>query len=219
MSVNTKFSRSVLAAVSLLAIASGPVFAADAIESAPEPATPMEEAPLASWGGAYAGIQAGYGFAGTAREPGNKIDTDGFVGGGFAGYNAEVGNGVVAGVEGDVGYSGVEGSNAGTEVKGGAEGALRGRLGYAVTPDILPYVAGGGAARSMKVSEGGVSDRNTALGWTAGAGVDVKLSQNVFVRGEYRYTDYQDKSFTTAQGTRDVDSTDNRVQFGIGMKF
>ena len=71
----------------------------------------------------------------------------------------------------------------------------------------------------MKVSEGGVSDRNTALGWTAGAGVDVKLSQNVFVRGEYRYTDYQDKSFTTAQGTRDVDSTDNRVQFGIGMKF
>ncbi|MGE3364117.1 MAG: outer membrane protein [Rhizobiaceae bacterium] len=219
MSVNTLFTRSAIAAVSLLALAAAPALAADAIESIPEPAVPMEEPPLATWTGPYAGIQLGYGFAGEANEPGNQIDTDGFVGGAFAGYNAELGNGIVAGVEGDVNYSGIEGDNAGTSVKSGVDGSLRGRLGYAVSPNILPYVTAGGAAQSLKATEGGVSDRNTMFGWTAGAGVDVKLSENVFVRGEYRYTDFGSESFTTGSGTRDIDSADNRVQFGIGMKF
>jgi outer membrane immunogenic protein len=219
MSVHTLFTRSAIAAVSLLALAAGPALAADAIESIPEPAAPMEEPPLATWSGPYAGIQLGYGFAGEANEPGNSIDTDGFVGGAFAGYNAELGNGIVAGIEGDVNYSGIEGDNAGTSVKSGVDGSLRGRLGYAVSPNILPYVTAGGAAQSLKVTEGGVKDSNTMLGWTAGAGVDVKVTDNVFVRGEYRYTDFGSETFTTGGGTRDVDSSDNRVQFGIGMKF
>lgn len=219
MSFTIKFNRSALAAVSLLTLVAAPALAADVIESVPEPAAPMEEPPLATWTGPYAGIQLGYGFAGEANEPGNKIDTDGFTGGGFAGYNAELGNGVVAGIEGDVNYSNVKGDNAGTAVKSSVDGSLRARLGYAVSPNILPYVTGGGAAQSLKVTEGGASDRNTMLGWTAGAGVDVKVSENVFVRGEYRYTDFQDQAFTTGSGTRDVGSSDNRIQFGIGMKF
>jgi hypothetical protein len=133
MSVRNKFTRSAIAAVSLLTLASAPTLAADAIESV-RPVAPMEEPPLATWSGPYAGIQLGYGFAGKANEPGNEIDTDGFVGGGFAGYNAELGNGIVAGVEGDVNYSGIKGDNAGTSVKSGVDGSLRGRLGYAVTP-------------------------------------------------------------------------------------
>lgn len=219
MPANLKFSRSALAAASLLALVAAPAFAADAIESIPEPAAPMEEAPIASWSGPYAGIQLGYGFSGEAREPGNKIGTDGFVGSAFGGYNAELGNGFVAGVEGDIGYSGVKGDNAGTSSKSGVEGSARARLGYAVTPNILPYVTAGGAAQSVKITEGGVADRNTALGYTAGAGVDFKLSENVFARGEYRYTDLGSKEFTTGSGSRDVDLKDNRVQFGVGMKF
>lgn len=219
MSVTTKFTGSALVAASLLALAAAPAFAADAIESVPEPAVPMEEPPLATWGGPYAGIQLGYGFAGESNEPGNKIDTDGFIGGGFVGYNADLGNGVIAGVEGDVNYSNIKGDNAGTEVRPGVDGSIRGRLGYAVSPDIMPYVTAGGAGQTLKVTEGGVSDKNTMLGWTAGAGVDVKLSQNVFARGEYRYTDFGSDTFTTGSGTREVDSSNNRVQFGIGMKF
>lgn len=220
MSVKQNAIRSAIAAVSILTLSAAPVLAADAIETIPEPAAPIEDLPgVSSWAGPYVGVQGGYAFGGRAKEPGNKVDTDGFVGGAFGGYNAELGNGVVAGVEGDVGYSGVEGENAGTKVKSGVEGSLRGRLGYAVTPDIMPYVTAGGAAKSMKVTEGGESERKAALGWTAGAGADVKMSENVFVRGEYRYTDYQDKSFTTGSGTRDVDSNDHRVQLGVGVKF
>lgn len=220
MSVTKNTLRSALAAVSLLTLGAAPVLAADAIDTVPEPVAPIEDLPgVSNWGGAYGGVQLGYGFSGSSREPGNKVDTDGLTGGGFAGYNVEVGNGVVAGVEGDVGYSGVEGENAGTKVKSGVDGSLRGRLGYAVSPDILPYVTAGGAAKSQKVTAGGQSDRNAMLGWTAGAGLDVKVTPKTFVRGEYRYTDYQDENFQTGNGLNKVDAKDHRVQLGVGVQF
>lgn len=155
---------------------------------------------------------------GPRKEPGNTINTDGFVGGGFLGYNYQIDN-FVLGAEGDIGYGSRKGDNAGTEVKGGLDGSLRARLGYAVTPDILPYITAGGAAQSLKVTEGGVSDKNTMLGWTAGVGTDIKITEQVFGRVEYRYSDYGNKAFTTGSGTRDVDARDHRIQFGIGMKF
>lgn len=221
MSFNLKFG-SALAAASLLALASAPAFAADAIETVPEPAAPMEEAPVIStWGGGYAGVYGNYSFSGRADDEAfnNKIDTDGFGGGAFAGYNHEFGNGLVGGVEGDVGYHDIHGANAGTAVDGGVGGSLRARLGYAITPEIMPYATAGGAAQSVKVTEAGVSDRNTHLGWTAGAGVDFKVTENVFARGEYRYTDLGNKNYTTGSASGDVDLNDNRVTFGIGMKF
>lgn len=221
MQSHIKFAKQSAAALALLAFAgAAPVYAADAVmEEPPVPAAPYEEIATTVWTGPYAGITLGYGFSGRTREPGNTINTDGFMGGAFAGYNYEFGGGMVGGVEGDVGYSGVEGSNAGTESKAGVEGSLRARLGYAVTPDVLAYATAGGAAQSLKVTEGGVSDRNTMLGWTAGAGADVKLTEQVFGRLEYRYTDFGKDDFTTGSGTREVDSKDHRIQFGLGMKF
>jgi outer membrane immunogenic protein len=191
--------------------------AADVIMEEPPAPAPIEELPVASWAGPYAGLSAGYAFGGESEDESfnNSIDTDGFVGGAFAGYNWETG-GIVAGVEADIGYSGVEGDNAGTEVESGVEGSLRARLGYVVTPDVLLYTTAGGAAKQMEVTEGGVSDDNTMVGWTAGVGTDVKITEQVFGRVEYRYTDFGDKDF---DGIGKVKSTDNRVTFGVGMKF
>jgi len=218
MEAKLKFALPFAAAVGLMAFA-GVANAADVVmEEPPAPAAPMEQPPLNTWTGPYAGVNLGYGFSGRVKEPGNTIGTDGFVGGGFLGYNYQIDN-FVAGVEGDLGYGGFKGDNAGTEVKGGLNGSVRGRLGYAVSPDILPYITAGGAAQSLKVTEGGISDKNTLVGWTAGAGTDIKITDNVFGRVEYRYTDYGSKSFTTGGGTRDVDARDHRIQFGIGMKF
>ncbi|MEI5677424.1 porin family protein [Mesorhizobium sp. CGMCC 1.15528] len=218
MEAKLKFARPLAAAFGLLAFA-GVANAADVVqEEPPAPAAPMEVAPLNTWSGPYAGVTLGYGFSGRVKEPGNTVNTDGFIGGGFVGYNYQIDN-VVAGVEGDLGYGGLKGDNAGTEVKGGLGGSLRARLGYAVTPDILPYITAGGAAQSVKLTEGGISDKNTMLGWTAGVGTDLKVTDNVFARVEYRYTDYGSKEFTTGSGTRDVDATDHRIQFGVGMKF
>lgn len=224
MSVLLKYARPGAATLALLAVMGlNAAHAADVIDETPvPPAAPMEEPPLAStWTGAYVGVQGGYGFAGKAddRTAGNDIDTDGFVGGGFVGYNYDTGMGIVAGVEGDLGYSGVDGSNAGTEVKSGLDGSIRARLGYTVTPAVLLYGTAGGAGKNVRVSEGGIRDEKTALGWTAGVGADVKVTEKVFGRVEYRYSDYGRDTYLTGSGAREVDTSDNKIMFGLGVQF
>lgn len=219
MTTKLKFARPAAAALGILAFAASvPAFAADVVMEEPPAPAPIAELPVASWAGPYAGVNLGYGFSGRVKEPGNSISTDGFLGGAFVGYNYQMDN-LVLGAEGDIGYNGIKGDNAGTKAKAGLEGSLRARLGYAISPDILLYGTAGGAAQSLKVTEGGLSDRNTMLGWTAGAGSDIKFTDNVFGRVEYRYTDYGKESFTTGGATRDVDSRDHRINFGVGMKF
>lgn len=222
MSAILKFSRPTATAIGLIALMGmSAANAADVIDETPVAPEAMETAPIASWMGPYVGVQGGYGFAGRAKDTtfGNSMNTDGFVGGGFAGYNYDTGTGIVAGIEGDLGYSGVKGSNAGTEVKSGLDGSIRARLGYTVTPTILLYGTAGGAGRNVSVTEGGVKDSNTALGWTAGVGADVKITQNIFGRAEYRYSDYGSDVYNTGGGARSVDSSDNKILFGVGVNF
>ena len=198
-----------------------PANAADVIaEEPPAPAAPMEEPPLNTWSGPYAGVSLGYAFSGDVEDEtnDNAIDTDGFLLGGFVGYNYQAGP-VVAGAEADVGYDWSSGSNAGTTVDSGFEGSIRARLGYTVTPEILLYVTAGGAAKELEVSAGGVTDSNTMLGWTAGGGADVMITENVFGRAEYRYTDFGSDTFNTGIGSSQVDETSHRVTFGLGMRF
>lgn len=217
-------TRPLAATAGLLALlAAMPANAADAVmEEPPIPAAvPMEEPPLNTWSGPYAGIGLGYAFAGESRDEfDNTIDTDGFLVNGFLGYNYQMGN-VVVGAEADAGYNFSEGSNFGFTSESGWEGSLRGRLGYVVTPEILLYVTAGGAAKQLELSApGGLSDENTMLGWTAGAGADVMLTDSVFGRVEYRYTDFGSETFSGGGGgSIDVDDRDHRVTFGLGMKF
>ena len=222
MKNNLKFARPAVAALGLVAfLGTVPAFAADVVmEVPPAPAAPMEEPPLNTWSGPYAGVSLGYGFAGETEDENsdNSIDTDGFLLGGFAGYNYQVGN-MVAGAEADIGYSWEEGSNAGFTSESGVEGSLRARLGYVVSPSILLYATAGGAAKDLEISGGGVSDSNTMLGWTAGAGADVMVTEQIFGRVEYRYTDFGSDTFATSVGDADVSDKNHRVTFGLGMKF
>jgi outer membrane immunogenic protein len=214
-----KSNLTLAAAIGLFAFAGAiPAYAADAIttEEPPAPA-PIAELPVASWAGPYAGLNIGYGFSGRTKAPdvGTTMDTKGFIGGAFAGYNWQSDNFVFGG-EADIGYNGTKGDNNGIESKPGVEGSLRARLGYAVSPDILLYGTAGGAARSLKIDDGVTSDSNTMLGWTAGVGSDIKLTDNIFGRVEYRYTDFGSKDFSNVGR---VKANDNRVTFGVGMKF
>lgn len=223
MTAILKHARPLAAAFGLVALAAMPAFAADVVmEEPPAPAAPMEQPPLNTWSGPYAGVTIGYGFSGEANDKSfdNSISTSGFLGGAFVGYNYQMDNNFVLGAEGDIGYSGVEGDNVGTSVKSGFEGSLRARLGYAVTPDILLYGTAGGAGQRVKVTDiAGNNDSNTALGWTAGAGADVKLTESVFGRVEYRYTDLGTDTYNLGATSHDVSVKDHRIQFGVGMKF
>ena len=216
MQSNLKFAP-IAVALGLFAL-SGTAFAADVVSEEPPAPAPIAELPVASWAGPYAGISAGYGFSGHAKvhDGGPDIKTKGFVGGVFGGYQWQQEN-FVYGAEADLGYNGTKGDSGGVNSKGGFEGSLRARLGYAVTPEILLYGTGGGALKNQKISVPGDSDSNTMLGWTAGVGTDIKITDNVFGRVEYRYTDFGSKSFDSV-GTK-VKESDNRVTFGVGMKF
>jgi len=223
MTKNMKLARPAAAAFGIAAlIGTFPAFAADAVmEPEPAPAAiPMEEPPLNTWSGPYAGVSLGYGFAGDTEVDApynNSIGTDGFLMGAFGGYNWQAGN-IVAGAEADIGYSWAEGSNAGLDSQSGLEGSLRARLGYVVSPNVLLYATAGGAAKDLEVSGPGGSDNNTMLGWTAGAGADVMVTENVFGRVEYRYTDFGNETFDIGPSA-DVSDKDHRITFGLGMKF
>ncbi|TIP00503.1 MAG: porin family protein [Mesorhizobium sp.] len=214
MKTNLKFAP-LAAALGLFAFA-GTAFAADVVSEEPPAPAPVAELPVASWAGPYAGINLGYGFGGHVKAPGVDAKTKGFIGGVFGGYNWQQEN-FVYGVEADLGYNGTKGSDNGLSAKSGIEGSLRARLGYAVTPEILLYGTGGLAAKNQKIDDTlGAHDSKGMLGWTAGAGTDIKITDNVFGRVEYRYTDYGSKNFGD---TGKVKSSDNRVTFGVGMKF
>jgi outer membrane immunogenic protein len=194
---------------------SGFARAADMIDETPQAPQPtFEEAVKGGWAGAYAGIYAGYakGKFGDAA----NINAKGFGGGGFAGYNLQNG-GIVYGLDGDLGVSRAKGTAGGVTAKQGFDGALRARLGYDLGP-VMIYGAAGGAFTRANAAAGASSDSNTLLGFTAGAGADIKVTDNVFARAEYRYNQFGSKDYALPAATG-VNLRENEVRFGLGVKF
>ena len=219
MNTTKRFALSAAAVMGL----SAPAFAADVVyQEPPAPAPIIESAPVSSWAGPYAGVPLGYGFSGSAETSvggvTNDIGTSGWLGGAFGGFNAQNGQ-FVYGAEADVNYSGVDGSNAGETARSRLDGSLRGRLGYAINDDVLVYGTAGVAAERLRVTDGlGARDTNMMVGYTVGAGTDVKLTDDVFARAEYRYSDYGSENFNLTAPTS-VDSSNHRVTVGLGIKF
>ncbi|TKT81374.1 outer membrane protein [Aquamicrobium sp. LC103] len=219
MNINKRFALSAVAGLGLASIAALPAMAADVVyQEPPAPAAPMEVAPVNTWAGPYAGVSLGYGFSGKTESDIDSIETDGFLGGAFGGFNFQNGQ-FVYGVEGDVNYSNVKGEEAGVSSRTSVDGSIRARAGVAVTDDILVYGTAGGAAERQRVGIAGNRDTNVMLGYTVGAGIDAKLTDQVFGRVEYRYTDYGKETFDFPGESTDFESSNNRVSVGLGVKF
>jgi outer membrane immunogenic protein len=204
--------RKTLLASTLLCGMSSYVLAADAIV---EDAV-VELAPAFNWTGAYIGGQVGYLWGdGHLEFDGDGFgdpDPDGWQGGVYIGYNYQMANNVVLGVEADAMFGDVEGfgdgfQDDGTPATPGSgvqqdlnwNGAVRLRAGYAVDR-FLPYIAGGVAFGDVdaEIFDTGVSVASfseTYVGWTIGAGVEYAFTDNMVGRFEYRYTDFVTKIF------------------------
>lgn len=200
--------------------------AADAINYH-EPA-PVISAPVFSWGGAYIGGQVGYGWAKSTLDNYYKVEPSGFIGGLYAGYNFDMSNNVVLGIDGDVTYN-----NLNAETKQGTEtfesrmrlsGAVRARAGYAIDR-LMPYIAGGVAFGKIKNAIGSSvidsAQNKTLTGWTAGAGIDYVATDNVILRLEYRYTDYGkgNYSFYLPNTEFKNEFKTNELRLGVAYKF
>jgi outer membrane immunogenic protein len=221
MRANTTYLRSVAVAAGLTAaLGVGSAYAADVVFEEPPAPAPIEMLPVASWAGPYAGLNLGYGFGGSVTGTGGGPITgmSGWMFGGFAGYNWQTGN-FVYGLEGDLGYNGINGGNGTVYFRNGLEGSLRARLGYAATDAILIYATAGGMGTQQSIFDAAGSATGTAWGWTVGAGADVKLTDMVFGRLEYRYSDPGAVTLNTGSGAQTINSSNHRVTVGLGVKF
>ena len=109
------------------------------------PAPAPVYAPLFSWTGFYIGINGGGGFGSSNWDSTGSRDVSGGVIGGTAGYNYQFGQ-VVAGIEGDVDWSGINGTTNnlcpfGCKTSNNWLATVRGRLGYAADR-FMPFVTG-----------------------------------------------------------------------------
>ncbi|MCO6186889.1 outer membrane protein [Rhizobium sp. L1K21] len=178
----------------------------------------LSETPVSSWEGVYGGVYGGFsaqngrstalGTSGSSNYSGGRI-------GAFAGYNLELAPSTIAGLEGDFGYDYAKVKSTGA--KFGPMWSVRARLGYSVD-SFLIYGAAGYTGTRAEVTNIGITNRGTLNGWTVGAGADVKITENVFARAEYR--------FNHVTGNINVLGipTSNRVQqhvfnVGLGFKF
>jgi outer membrane immunogenic protein len=221
-----------------------PARAAD-LPSPVQPVAPVAYAPSFSWTGFYVGGEigwmgtnpeytAGAVLLGTPFVVSAATGKDGVSYGVLAGYNYQTGN-VVLGIEGDfegwtvgkIRYTAITGDFLTAHSKWG--GSVRGRLGYAVDR-VLLYISGGVAFVSTETSipTTGISigGDDTRVGWTVGAGLDYALTNNWFTGFEYRYSQFQSKSFiypipVLNLGTIGLkqDLSNNQVMARIGYKF
>lgn len=194
-------------------------FAADLgnVEPLPMPPAPVEAMPANDWTGFYLGVLGGYAWGNADTDAVGDIEVDGFDIGGYGGANWQWGNFVI-GAEADLLYPFRDGSSGGISVDQGLNGSLRGRAGIALDR-FLVYGTGGLAATQVELSGGGVSDDDTLWGWTAGAGVEGQVLENVTARVEYRFTDYDDQTFTLGGGPVESDLSTHSIRGGIGLKF
>ena len=214
-----------------------PGFAADLSIAPIYKAPPL---PLTSWTGTYVGISGGgaWGsavvrndFTGGDQTP--RFDLNGGIVGATAGTNVQSGN-LVLGVEGDISAASKKGSAFefpptgafSNEVRERWHSTFRGRVGYA-RDNWLFYVTGGGAAANVENSvtgpPGAMSETHWHWGWTAGGGVEVKVTQDWSAKVEYLYVGLQDKSYFTPvpafPGNQSVRLDDHIVRVGVNYKL
>lgn len=229
--------RKSIIAVAAFALTSTSALAADYTEPVPE---------AFSWTGVYAGLFAAYSDVGRDLElstVNTSVELDdsfsGFSGGALLGFNYQF-DSVVIGIEGDVAFASIDESDiisAGATVTNIEDEidttyGIRARLGYALDRTLL-FVSGGVAwadyEAKLRATDGidsataDLSDE-TLFGWQIGGGVEQAVTDNVTVRLEYLYTDYDSESNGIDVNGDGVDEADSEVDLDshtirLGVNF
>lgn len=192
--------KTALLAAASMTVASA-AFAADPIMPAPAPIVPVVDN-SSVWDGFYAGANVGYGW-GEVDGLAGFDDIEGWLGGAQLGYNIAL-SGVVLGVEGDYQFSDIKDGDIGIN----HFGTVRARVG-ADMGGFLPYLTAGVAFGEF---DDGV-DQEYDWGWTAGAGVEAMVMDNLSVKGEYLYMNFEDIADSG------VDSEVHTARVGLNFHF
>ena len=171
-------------------------FAADlpAKKQAPA-AVPMAAPRVFSWNGVYGGFNGGYGSGNFTSDGRGAFGspTGGLIG--FTGgYNYQMPNNRVVGVEGDIDMGNIKSSNGSNSSELRYMNTLRGRLGYA-NDRMLPYVTAGYAGGTTHDDNLGSTADTYHNGWTAGAGIEMAITDSWSIKGEGLYVRLEDKTY------------------------
>jgi outer membrane immunogenic protein len=234
--------RYTLAALTAAGLALGLVQTA----SAADIARPVYKAPVIvpayNWSGFYIGGNVGYGWGdvnSTAFGFGASDSIDGWFAGGQIGYNWQgIGSPWVFGIEVDSQWANIE-KNVSAVAPGVVAnafstldyfGTARARVGYA-WDRVMFYGTGGLAWGRNEIGFGvasgpfaaGISQSNTHIGWTVGAGVEWALVDNWTAKVEYLYVKLGNENYfggVTGTGLGfDSDLDVHTVKVGLNYRF
>ena len=212
-------------------------FAAAADLPASMPIKAPVRAAIYDWTGFYVGGQVGYGQGslgpGTNPIPEQAVffphSLTGMMSGFQAGYNLQLPNRVVLGVEADVSFAspvdrpklGLAPFNTTLEYAATA----RGRIGYAFGT-ILPYVTGGLAWGQTRVNinadDGSLQSSRLLphVGWTAGLGIEMAVGGNWTTKIEYDYIDLARRTYGLGDAMLPDLNVDPRIHaIKIGLNY
>ncbi|GGA70747.1 porin [Nitratireductor aestuarii] len=221
-----------LLAAAAIAAASTSAYAADFAADGPA---------QLNWTGAYIGAQIGYNVGGNAdyfyaedSAYNYNHNLRGLLGGVYIGYNHQLENNFVLGAEADVSFGDVHGSAVdsddrtyGVTAKFDRTFSARARIGYAFDR-FLPYIAGGVTVGHLKVHETDhgsyyADGAKNLVGWTVGAGAEYALTNNLFLRGEYRYARFSRKDVEAYYGEGSyiysIKADTHDVRLGLTYRF
>ncbi|MGE4322237.1 MAG: outer membrane protein [Sphingobium sp.] len=172
--------------------------AAAAVSAVSAPAFAQEAAPFT---GPRAEVLVGY----------DKVDTngsgignpDGLLYGIGLGYDVAVG-GAILGIEGEVTDSTANANYFGDDVDAERDLYIGARAGFVIGDQALAYVKAG--YTNARIKQEGFSGDNLD-GVRVGAGLEYKLGGQLFLKGEYRYSNYE------------LDVERHQVVGGVGIRF
>ena len=150
-------------------------------------------------------------------------DSDGVVYGGTVGYDFPAG-GVTLGADAELTDSSIKGTEGNVLVAGdsaqvrlGRDIYVGGRVGFPLSPQAQIYAKGGytNARINTRYTSGTTAIRENvdADGYRLGAGIEHKIGQRAYLKGEYRYSNYKEiEDF-------DIDADRHQVVAGVGIRF
>jgi outer membrane immunogenic protein len=218
-----RITLTLLAGVATLGFASATQAADLIIDTAPVVAPVVSTG--GNWDGAYIGAFAGYGWGTLSDDDAtfgltdDELDVNGWKVGIVAGADFTVSEAIVAGIAADIAWNDASGDDAGVGVSYDSnwDGSVRGRLGFDGGA-FLPYVTAGLAFTNGTLDDG-TADDQTHIGWTAGAGVEFAVADNVSLDLQYRYSDYGTATYDVGAGPTDVSLTSHAVTAGVNFRF
>lgn len=187
--------------------------------------------PVFTWTGFYAGINGGAGFGSfNGRGRAQAGDPSGGLVGGTIGYNYQLPNNIVVGVEADADYAGINSTqtSAGPLTARSAlnfQTTVRGRVGYAVNR-MLFFATGGYAGGNVHTTVYDTpnsyfnANSNFLNGYAVGVGAEYAILPNLSGKLEYLYTDLDPAAnFVGSPDVTRVGLSSSNIKAGLNYHF